>query len=82
VGADRPVRHELAGGPGAAEVELRFLELGPTLTRVSVEHRGWEALTGEQLSEDCALPGGYNGGAYVAGWTRILEAYFQLLKAS
>jgi hypothetical protein len=58
-------------------VELSFRELGPTLTRVVVEHRGWEALTDEQLAEDCALPGGYNSGAYSAGWTRILEAFRQ-----
>jgi hypothetical protein len=24
------------------------------------------------LAEDCALPGGYLGGSYAAGWTRIL----------
>jgi hypothetical protein len=37
-----------------------------------VEHRGWEALTEEQLGEDCALPGGYTGGSYAAGWALIL----------
>ncbi len=67
------------GTPAPTEVELTFLELGPSLTRVSVEHRGWESLTDEQLTEDCALPGGYNGGAYVAGWTRILEAFYRSL---
>jgi hypothetical protein len=40
-----------------------------------VEHRGWAALTEEQLSEDCALPGSYAGGAYFAGWSRILEEF-------
>jgi uncharacterized protein YndB with AHSA1/START domain len=54
------------------EVELTFAELGPALTRVAVEHRGWEQLTDEQLAEDCALPGGYTGGAYREGWARIL----------
>ena len=54
------------------EVELTFAELGPALTRVSVEHRGWEQLTDEQLAEDCALHGGYTGGAYRVGWARIL----------
>jgi hypothetical protein len=39
----------------------------------AVEHRGWEALTEEQLREDCAAPGGYRSGAYAAGWTRVLE---------
>jgi len=56
----------------ATEVELRFTALGPALTRVTVEHRGWEALTDEQLAADCALPGGYAGGSFDRGWTRIL----------
>jgi uncharacterized protein YndB with AHSA1/START domain len=58
--------------PVPTEVELRFLVLGPALTQVEVEHRGWEALSDEQLAEDCALPGGYLGGSYAAGWTQIL----------
>ena len=66
--------------PAPTEVELIFAELGPSLTRVSVEHRGWELLTDEQLSEDCALPGGYNSGAYVAGWTRILGTFAQTVE--
>jgi uncharacterized protein YndB with AHSA1/START domain len=57
----------------ATEVELAFAELGPQLTRVAVEHRGWERLTEEQLARDCALPGGYLGGAYREGWARILS---------
>jgi uncharacterized protein YndB with AHSA1/START domain len=57
----------------ATEVELTFAELGPDLTRVSVEHRGWEQLTEEQLAQDCALPGGYLGGSYREGWARILR---------
>jgi Activator of Hsp90 ATPase homolog 1-like protein len=64
-----------AGTPAPTEVEFTFAELGPALTRVVVEHRGWEALTDEQLSQDCALPGGYAGGAYLAGWAQILEAF-------
>jgi uncharacterized protein YndB with AHSA1/START domain len=59
--------------PASTEVELSFAVLGPALTRVTVEHRGWEALTSEQLGEDCALPGGYTGGAYSAGWATILD---------
>jgi hypothetical protein len=60
------------GTPAPTEVELRFTALGPALTRVAVEHRGWEALTDAQLSEDCALPGGYTSGAYRRGWDIIL----------
>lgn len=59
----------------ATEVELRFTALGPALTRVAVEHRGWEALTEQQLSEACALPGGYAGGAFDRGWSRILACF-------
>jgi uncharacterized protein YndB with AHSA1/START domain len=58
--------------PAATEVELTFTALGPRLTRVAVEHRGWKALTERQLGEDCALPGGYAGGSYDAGWALIL----------
>jgi Activator of Hsp90 ATPase homolog 1-like protein len=58
--------------PVTTEVELSFTALGPALTRVAVEHRGWEALSEAQLSEDCALPGGYASGGYATGWARIL----------
>ena len=50
----------------ATEVELTFTALGPALTQVAVEHRGWEALSDAQLSADCALHGGYAGGAFAA----------------
>jgi hypothetical protein len=60
------------GTPAATEVEFTFTALGPALTRVTVEHRGWEVLTDEQLAEDCALPGGYASGAYSQGWATIL----------
>lgn len=48
------------------EVELTFRPLGPALTRVELEHRGWERLSGEQLREV---------GAFAEGWTRILSAF-------
>jgi len=64
-----------SGTPKETEVELTFQELGPSLTRVAVEHRGWEGLTESQLAEDCALPGGYTSGAYAVGWQRILDAF-------
>jgi hypothetical protein len=63
------------GTPAVTEVELAFTALGPLMTRVTVEHRGWEALSDAQLSEDCALPGGYAGGAYSTGWTTILSHF-------
>ena len=58
--------------PIPTEVELSFTGLGPSLTRVAVEHRGWENLTDEQLASACAHPGGYSGGGYEQGWARIL----------
>ncbi|ROS43310.1 SRPBCC domain-containing protein [Amycolatopsis thermoflava] len=58
--------------PAPTEVELTFRALGPALTRVSVEHRGWEALSDEQVRASCALGGGYAGGAFTEGWARIL----------
>jgi hypothetical protein len=64
-----------AGTPQPTEVEFRFAALGPLLTRVTVEHRGWERLTEEDLGKDCALPGGYRSGAYSAGWRQILDRF-------
>jgi uncharacterized protein YndB with AHSA1/START domain len=61
--------------PAPTEVEFTFTTLGPALTRVAVEHRGWEALTEEQLRDDCAAPGGYSSGAYATGWAHILERF-------
>lgn len=61
--------------PVVTEVEVTFQDLGPLLTRVGVEHRGWDALTSEQLGEDCAEPGGYLGGAYSSGWSAILATF-------
>ena len=63
------------GTPATTEVELSFTVLGPALTRVAVEHRGWESLSDEQLSEDCAAPGGYASGAYSRGWALVLDRF-------
>jgi len=67
------------GTPATTEVELSFAALGPALTRVSVEHRGWEALTEQQLAADCALPGGYSSGAYSEGWATILACLAEMM---
>ncbi|NIH88235.1 SRPBCC domain-containing protein [Amycolatopsis granulosa] len=61
--------------PAPTEVELTFRALGPALTRVAVEHRGWEALDDDQLRAACALDGGYAGGAFTEGWARILGRF-------
>lgn len=63
------------------EVELTFRALGPALTRVSVEHRGWEALSDEQIAEDCALPGGHANGSYARGWAQILARFVAAAEA-
>ena len=70
------------GTPATTEVELTFTPLGPALTRVTVEHRGWDALTDEQLAADCALPGGYTSGAYATGWAIILACLAEMVAAS
>jgi hypothetical protein len=69
------------GTPATTEVELSFAALGPALTRVTVEHRGWDALTDEQLAADCALPGGYTSGAYWRGWATILASLAEMIDA-
>jgi hypothetical protein len=63
------------GTPQPTEVELSFVALAPSLTRVTVEHRGWEAMSEDELQRDCALPGGYRSGAYAVGWERILGRF-------
>lgn len=68
--------------PEPTQVELTFTALGPSLTRVAVEHRGWEALSDAQLGEDCARPGGYLGGAFVQGWTEVLDRLAAAAEAS
>jgi hypothetical protein len=68
--------------PAPTEVELTFRPLGPALTRVSVEHRGWEHLTEVQLREDCAAPGGYRAGSYSGGWVTALAAFATLLETN
>ena len=61
--------------PAPTEVELTFQALGPALTRVLVEHRGWENLTEEQLTVTCGLPGGYAANAFAIGWAYILSCF-------
>jgi len=57
------------------EVELRFTAEADARTRVEVEHRGWDRLTEAQLAQACALPGGYLGGSFNEGWSRILARF-------
>jgi hypothetical protein len=55
--------------PVVTDVEIRFRALGPALTRVELEHRGWERLTEEQLAAATTVAGGYE-----SGWQQILES--------
>lgn len=55
--------------PAATEVELVFRSLGPRLTKVDVEHRGWERLSPEQFAGATRMLGGYS-----TGWITILDA--------
>jgi hypothetical protein len=54
-------------GGAVTEVEVRFLALGPSLTRVELEHRGWE-----RLAEGIARA---TEEGYEAGWARILALF-------
>ncbi|MEU4159091.1 SRPBCC domain-containing protein [Actinoplanes sp. NPDC026670] len=56
--------------PVVTEVELTFTALAPALTRVALEHRGWDRLTEEQMAAATSSAGGYS-----AGWKRILEIF-------
>ncbi|MEU8238914.1 SRPBCC domain-containing protein [Actinoplanes missouriensis] len=57
--------------PGVVtEVEVAFAALGPALTRVTLEHRGWEKLA-------TAVPGGYT-----AGWKHILNLFTAAAEAA
>lgn len=72
-GARFAMSWNITGTP--TEVELDFTALGPAVTRVRLEHRGWERLTEAELGADCALPGGYLGGSFDRGWDAILQRY-------
>lgn len=64
------------------EVEVTFTAEADDRTRVDLEHRGWEKLTEAQLTEACALPGGYLGGSFSAGWTRILACLAEFAEST
>lgn len=46
-------------GSDATEVDLRFQRLGPALTRVVVEHRGWERMGGALYDRHTTYEGGW-----------------------
>jgi hypothetical protein len=56
--------------PPVTEVELTFRALGLALTRVQIEHRGWDKLSGADLERLAERRDGYNG-----GWAMILRLF-------
>jgi len=56
--------------PRVTEVELRFRELAPSLTRVDLEHRGWDKLTDADFD---ALRERHD--SYANGWAMILRLF-------
>jgi hypothetical protein len=57
------------------EVEIAFTAEAEDRTRVELEHRGWDRLSEAELVRACALPGGYLGGSFTEGWSRILACF-------
>ena len=56
--------------PRVTEVELRFRELAPSLTRVDLEHRGWDKLTDADLAAVRERRDSYDN-----GWAMILRRF-------
>jgi uncharacterized protein YndB with AHSA1/START domain len=56
--------------PRVTEVELRFRELAPSLTRVDLEHRGWDKLTDADLAAVRERRDSYS-----SGWAMILRLF-------
>lgn len=67
---DRPHRFRITWDiASGTEVEVTFRALGPALTRVELEHSGWERLTVDQLAAATRR------GSYHEGWTKILALF-------
>ncbi|HEY3716884.1 MAG TPA: SRPBCC family protein [Jatrophihabitantaceae bacterium] len=56
--------------PSVTEVELTFRALAPALTRVDLEHRGWDKLTDAEIEQL-----GKKRENYDIGWTMILRLF-------
>ena len=73
---DHPRRFRITWDIAAGtEVEVTFRSLGPALTRVDLEHSGWERLTADQLAAATRR------GSYHEGWAKILQLYLAAAEA-
>ena len=65
---DRPHRFRITWDnmPAGTEVEVTFRSLGPALTRVELEHSGWERLPLDHLAATTRRA------SYAEGWAKIL----------
>lgn len=63
---------EVAPGSEFTEVDLHFHRLGPALTRVVVEHHGWERMS-------TALLGRYT--KYSGGWEAVLRRFAAMFES-
>jgi hypothetical protein len=59
-------------GSESTEVDLRFQRLGPALTRVVVEHRGWERMSSALYDRHTT---------YEGGWLAALRRYASVFEA-
>ena len=68
---DRPRRFRMTWDnlPAGTEVEVTFRSLGPALTRVELEHSGWERLTLDQVATAT------RHASYDTGWAMILGLF-------
>lgn len=58
------------------EVEVVFLSLGPALTRVELEHRGWDGVPESALAERLRKRANYDD-----GWAAILARFAEVAAA-
>jgi uncharacterized protein YndB with AHSA1/START domain len=73
---DRPHRFRITWDIAAGtEVEVTFRALGPALTRVRLEHAGWERLTVARVEAATRR------GSYHEGWGTILQLYLAAAEA-
>jgi hypothetical protein len=67
---DRPERFRMSWDiQKGTEVEVRFRALGPALTRVELEHAGWDRLHLDDLAATTRR------GSYDEGWSKILALF-------